>query len=134
MKGMPGAGSHEEGATLIEVMIAVAIMAIVSVVIGLEVRSKPAIALDEGLLALEVLRTEMALIKSGTLGPPEDLDGAGFSGIRRMHLLPLVESRIRVTPLKTAGVCRVVLEISWKGDNRERQKVKLAALVEAHKQ
>jgi hypothetical protein len=118
------------GSTLIEVMIVVATVAVIAASVGLQYRSLPSQALDDGLRARELLRSELALLRAGQAGAPSAWDGMAFTGVdAQLNLLPNASARVAARPLPDGGPIHVTLTVQWRRRASTPQEMRLSALL-----
>lgn len=105
------------GTTLIELMITVAVVAILVVSTALVRPATPVTRVVDRARALSVLRAAVAHVKALPAAELAALDGRPFPTVPRdMALLPNAIGTVRVAPIATPGLARVTLELVWHDD------------------
>lgn len=117
------------GATLIELMVVVAVVAIFSVPLLFMPQTPVALGVTDRAHAVALLRAQSARLAAL---PPAGLamrDGAGFDAdLPGLATLPNAVGTLRVRPYGAAGLLRVELRIAWKRRAGEPQALSVATL------
>ena len=105
------------GSTLIELLVAVAVLAILAVAWAANDPGPVAGALADRTRAIGVLQSQLGVVKALPPAERPALDGQPFSpAVRELALLPEAEGRVEVRPYRpgeSSGLLRVALTMRW---------------------